>query len=236
MTEGKLENKTVPELVYRHYNSSSTGCLNIEENGDTRKLFFEDGQIVYADSTADEDRFGEVLESAGKITSEQIEEAVENQQNGHKFGRTLVELGFIPPKELPEAVKLQVRHIVYNALHSESGSYSFENNTGEADIISLNLSTPELILEGLKKIRNPRIILKGIGHMEGLVDINPHPETAMQEVKLSDFQQHIISLINGEIPVKELCNNLDKPAMTVCKNIFILVSLGILKKVPEDER
>jgi hypothetical protein len=52
--------------------------------------------------------FGQVLLSLGKITSEQLAQALEIQKQNHRYiGEILVELGFIGSEEIENALNVQ---------------------------------------------------------------------------------------------------------------------------------
>jgi type IV pilus assembly protein PilB len=63
---------------------------------------------------------GQILLSLGKITNEQLAQALEMQKQNHRYiGEILVELGFIAREDIEKALCIQ-RH--YEAMRSEAAS------------------------------------------------------------------------------------------------------------------
>ncbi len=90
----------------------------------------------------------------GKITREQFEDAGRQITRGKRLGKILVEMQAIGPKDLWNEVRHQVQEIAYSILAWDSGSFQFmdgEQTTGEN--ITTALTVPELLLEGLRRIR-----------------------------------------------------------------------------------
>ena len=92
-----------------------TGVLSLSTADFTKKIYLNQGDAVFATSTYTDDRLGEVLLKAGKITVEQYDKSVDLLKSTEKRqGMILVELGYLTPKDLFWGVKYQVREIIYS--------------------------------------------------------------------------------------------------------------------------
>ena len=105
-----------------------TGILTLENSEDTVTVHFFEGQIVGADTRLRnlEDLLGGVLVRTGRITDEQLQEALRVQKKTlQRLGYLLVQSGFISENDLREALRVQVTQIVYRLFRWREGSYRF---------------------------------------------------------------------------------------------------------------
>jgi hypothetical protein len=105
-----------------------TGILTLENTEDTVTVHFFEGQVVGADTRLRnlEDLLGGVLVRTGRITEEQLQEALRVQKKTlQRLGYLLVQSGFINENDLKEALRVQVTQIVYRLFRWREGSYRF---------------------------------------------------------------------------------------------------------------
>ena len=133
----------------------ATGTLIVSSNSVEKSVYMEDGQIIFASSTDVQDRLGEMLIKAGKLTRPQLETALTlHKRSGglKKLGALLVENGFLSPKDLFVGFKTQVNEILYSLFLLKVGTYRFEENL-PADIIHLQINIEELIAGIIRRIK-----------------------------------------------------------------------------------
>jgi len=132
-----------------------SGTLVVSWTNIIKNIYLKEGQIVFAASTAMTDRLGEILVRLGKISPEQLDNAIlqYNRNAGiKKLGAILVENGAIPPKGLFQGLKLQVREIITSLFLWTEGEYRIEASLPN-DIIVLEIDFQSLIREVIEKIR-----------------------------------------------------------------------------------
>lgn len=132
--------------------AKKTGILTVEE-GDVKKcVFIEDGDVIFASSSKEEDRLGRMLVKSGKITSEQVAESLRlMRQTGKRQGISLVELGHITPKDLFCELTNHVKAIIFSLFLIEEGTFSFLKITPSPEFVKLKINMESLIYEGIDK-------------------------------------------------------------------------------------
>jgi len=152
---GKLQKTPLSDTLEDLRRRKSTGTLTVRRNDVAKSIYVRDGQIIFATSTDACDRLGESLVKAGKITPENLEHALKiyNKYAGlKKMGAVLVENGIIPPKELFNGLKIQVKDIIFSLFLWREGEYQFEGRL-PSDIIHLHINVQELISEIIERMR-----------------------------------------------------------------------------------
>ena len=69
------------------------GELLVFDGESTRSVFFEQGNVVGAQTTVDDERLGSVLYRYGALTSAELEQILEKVHAGRRFGEAAMELG-----------------------------------------------------------------------------------------------------------------------------------------------
>ena len=125
--EGTVERAGLTQVLQGFRTGRQTGVLHLDQNGATKRVYFKNGDIVFANSDVVADKLGEMLVKNGKLTRSELELAFKAQERSNlRLGKTLVEMGFVTDGELDGLVKAQVDTILSSLIPWETGSYRAE--------------------------------------------------------------------------------------------------------------
>jgi hypothetical protein len=134
------------------HSAGKSGFLYFTCRDHTKSVFLHRGEVVFASSNQRVDRLGECLLRAGVITLEQLREAERRFNPPDRFGKTLVERGFLTPRELWHGVKYQVEEIVRSLFSYTAGTvYLWEGDVQPDNVVRLSLPTRRLVAEGIQR-------------------------------------------------------------------------------------
>lgn len=229
---GDIKQMTIPWLFQGIRANSKTGTAFFEHLQDQtgqkieKKVYFRNGDIVFAASSLAEDRLGDVLLRAGKLTQAQFDASTEViKRTGKKQGAVLVELGFIKPQDLVGAVKDQVKRIILTLFPLRMGSYRFdEAPLPMADIIPLQMSTGNIILEGVTSL-DWKDIRKSLPAPTTVIRPAIDPSTLFQDANLTEEQKTVFSFIDGKRSIEEICGLAGIGDFNALKAIHLLLAL-----------
>jgi hypothetical protein len=126
----------------------TTVCARVQ-----RDLFFENGSLRMAASSARTDLLGEFAVHEGVITRDQLEDALNRQTEGKRLGQVLVDRGVITTPDLYQLIHRFVEKVFYDTIGLRQGTFHFVT---DVDLSSLPaymcLDTQALLLEGLRCI------------------------------------------------------------------------------------
>jgi hypothetical protein len=123
-----------------------SGLLRLVAGDHRKAVYFHEGDVVFATSNQSVDRLGPSLVRSGTLSADQVQAANRISQAHQRFGKTLVQLGYLRPQELWRALRGQVEEIVYSMFLYERGQVAFWEGEFQPDnMVRLNLETPELI-------------------------------------------------------------------------------------------
>jgi hypothetical protein len=216
-----------------------SGILSFRYLDQRKSVYLHRGEVVFAASSQRVDRLGECLLRAGVITLEQLREAERCYEPPGRFGKVLVERGFLTPRELWSGVKYQVEEIVRSLFSSPGGIVSFFEGDAQPDnVVRLSLETRRLVAEGIQRrdelrkfltvLEDPRVRLASVEGFSG---------------QLAGNERAIVDAIGGQRPFRDLCRALSFDRESAARSIQLLRLVGavkLLRATPEtpylDER
>jgi len=236
--KGSLREYSLPKILIDFHRRLSGGILTVSTPKFTKKVYLVKGDAVFAASSYEDDRLGEMLLKAGKITVEQYDKSVEILKKTKKRqGAILVELGYLTPKDLFWGVKYQVKEIIYSLFQIEDGECEFiEGDVPTDEVITLKLSMGNLIHEGVKRIDNWTRIRKEMPDTGIVLKLSKDPINLFQDIELSPYDKKMLSIIDGKKTIKEIIDSSWMNSFEAMKTIYVLWSIGILEeKIAEKE-
>lgn len=233
--KGPVKDNSLPRLLNHLSEIKGTGTLTLTGGGVTKKLFLKDGGIIFASSTYEGDRLGELLLKAGKISVAQFEAASKVVvATGKRMGGVMVELGFIKPKDLFWGVKYQVQEIVCSLFTWTEGSYEFvPGELPASEVITLHMSTANLIIKGIKRIDDWTRISRGIPTMDSVLCVTSNPLKLYQDIDLAGEEKNIIQLFDGKRSIKDVFDQSNIGDFEALKAVYVLYTVGIIEQAPE---
>ena len=87
---------------------------------------------------------------------------------GRRLGTVLVGMGVLEPSELGDVISDHTREIVYSAFVWNEGRYTFQEGPPAAEVLKMNVRTPNLILGGIGRIESWSRIDAALGGVDAL--------------------------------------------------------------------
>lgn len=227
---GEIETTSVPELLRSILKSGENGILTVTSGDAIKSIYIHTGRVVYASSNNKDERMGEVLLIRGKITARQFVEASKRIRSGLRLGSILVELGALEAEELIPAVELHVKQILIDLFTWTTGEYVFTIKELEKDSgTALNISTENLILEGIRNTRSWGQIIRALGDIE-TVFVPSGSTDLLYRLDLTEEEQEVLSKVNGRFSVEQICEVSYVSNFETCRILWALLVLGAIRR------
>lgn len=194
----------------------------IVEHGDTlRALYFDEGHVVAAQSTAESERLGAVLVTAGSITREQAEAArAFAKEKGIRFGEALVERGYLSREQLFGLTKKQVEAIFSGIVAVESGRFFFFEGFDDGELsLRHRLSVDGLLLDAIRKMDEKK-------YFESRIPTKDHVPVRTSLAPTTSDPFGIFDAIDGKRTVGEVAESVGLAEMEVTRALFQHVQAG----------
>jgi hypothetical protein len=231
--QGSLAEHDFPRLVQALHERLWTGVLTLTHAGVGKSVVVQDGRMVFASSSSRDERLGELMLRRGRITLRQLAEAGKALVPGKRLGTVLVEQGALSPKDLVRSVVEHTQEIVYGAFQWTEGQYRLEQGGDTKEAIKLNISTPDLIIEGIRRIDSWTRIDRAVGGLAARYERMPDYETRLRGVTLPTEKMAILTGLSGVRTVEQICESATLPDFEVCRTLWAYRVVGVVKRPDE---
>jgi hypothetical protein len=229
--EGSLTARDLAELVLDLHEQRFSGLLILSSGGVGKSLTLQDGRMVFASSTSTDDRLGALLLRRGRISLRQFIDAGSALAPGKRLGTVLVEQGVLTPKDLVKTVVEQVQEIIYGAFQWTEGQYRLNEGGTSAESITLNISTPDLILEGIRRIEAWTRIDRAVGGLDARYERATAYEGTLRAMTLSPDKLSVLTGLDGVRTVEEICRISSLADFEVCRTLWAFRVIGLVRRM-----
>jgi tetratricopeptide (TPR) repeat protein len=231
--KGSLKEASLPDVIQLLFLGRRTGCLALADQHNFGTIYLDEGLIVYASIVNRRDRLGDILVRTGRITPEQLQKAIDAQDDDrqHKLGEILVNLGTLSRTELEDYMRLQIEEAVYYLFTWTSGTFNFEAGVRpEREDFLVRISPEALLLEGARRVDEWSLIEKKIPSFDLIFSVDQQ-HIAQSTPTLSAEQQRLLPLIDGTRDVRQVIEESGLVEFEVGKALFGLITAGFAHRV-----
>jgi len=229
---GNLEQFALPDLLTSICATQETGVLRLTRHGISKSIYIQEGRIVFATSTDPDDRLGELLLTKGLLHIRDFEEASSRISPQKRLGALLVEMGNLKAEELVRAVVEQVKDIVFDLFLWSDGEYHYAGGElPSREVITLRLSTPEVILGGVLRINRWSRVLRGLGGLDAFFRACSGKERLLQQMQLRVAHAAILQALETPLSVRDLCRKGLLADFEVCRGLWAFRVIGLVEPV-----
>ena len=122
------------------------GELAVLDGPTARTVYFDQGNVVGAQTNVEAERIGMVLYKFGVITNEQHERIMERVSAGARYGTAAVELGLVTQERVFEYLGRQIDEVVYSTLTVADGTYFFLEGFEETRLVAHHAVSANVLL------------------------------------------------------------------------------------------
>ena len=225
--QGNIEKFTLPEILQLIATSRKSGTLGIQQEDSIIMVYFDSGDIIYCYGPRQTFHLGKLLRDQGKLTDEQLENAVLTQaelENSRRLGEILIEKNYIDRADLEKVITKQVEELLYSMLSLTSGSFKFyEDQFPTDEEITIRLSVENVIMEGLRRLDEQQMISETLPDLDAVYSISASQAGRTRDIALHASEWNNMALVDGHRSINEICKMADG------KREFTLMRLAQLK-------
>ena len=230
--QGTLEQSSLTNVLQGFRTGRQTGILHLSFDGANRRVYFKEGEIVFASSDVDTERLGEILVRIGKLKRDELDLACKVRDSSSlRLGKTIVEMGYLREDEMDLLVKRQVEAILGSLLPAQPGSYRAEFGVMrlDADLMRKDISTENLLLEAVRGISDSSVIRESIGDLTRSLRFTKDPMWIGANLKLTPEEGFVLSRVDGESSSEEIAQLSPMGEDHTLRCIGALVVAGVLE-------
>ena len=231
--KGNLKEASLPDVIQLLFLGRRTGCLALADRHNFGTIYLDEGQITFATIVNRRDRLGDLLIRKGRITAEQLEQAIAAQEDDrqHKLGEILIGLGTLSRAELEDYMRIQIEEAVYYLFTWTSGTFNFEAGLRpESEDFLVRISPEALLLEGARRVDEWSLIEKKVPSFDLIFSVD-QDHVGQSAPTLSAEQQRLLPLIDGTRDVQQIIDQSGLVEFDVGKALYGLITAGFAHRV-----
>ncbi len=228
--QGKIETFFLSSLLQLLSNDNKTGILQLTNDEDTAKVFIQEGTIVYATGSKEEERLGYLMRSEGAIGPKKLDKCLQLvEERQQKLGKVLVDEGYLTVEQVEKFIHMQVEFILYNLFMWDKGTFDYHDTplNLEGQIIT-QLNTMELILEASRRVDELSVLKKHYPDDSYILKLSKKP-SKQETLRLTAHEKSLSALIDGNRTIKQLIYESGYDEFSVYKVIYSLLSSGVVE-------
>ncbi|MDD4051985.1 MAG: DUF4388 domain-containing protein [candidate division Zixibacteria bacterium] len=232
--QGKIERFTLPEIFQLVSTGRKTGTLGIQRDDDIVMVYFRNGSVIYGYGPRKTYHIGRMLVEMGRITPGQLDEVIAEQAaptaGDKRLGQLLIEKRYIDRADLEEAVRRQVEELIFSLMSWDRGSFKFyENQFPTEEEITVNLSTENVILEGLRRLDEMNRLKDCLPDFATVYVLAPAEPGQVRNVSLKPEEWNILALVDGHKNINDLLLSSPSESVETLKHIASLQLAGLIR-------
>ncbi len=198
------------------------GEFLVHEADSTRSIFFDQGDVVGAQSTVVRERLGEVLYGHGVLTREQLTKCSDATATGAlRFGEAAVKFGFVARERLFDLMAHQTEEIFYGMMLVSSAMFYFLEGYDESKLsVRQKLSVTALMRDGIQRMHETRYFRARVPSVEHI----PARVTGWTGPEADPLG--VYAAIDGERSVMDICRVVSLGEFEVTRAIFQFAQAG----------
>lgn len=235
---GQMEHVPLGEVLQLLTQQQQTGILEVAKRPSRSEraitVCLREGRVQLALGRVHEQEFkiGRYLLRESLIEREDLERILKNRQSDRGLlGTQLVKLGYISVEELRTVLVHQTSELIYEALRWRRGDFRFLRfaSRPEAEDASLGLPVASILMEGLRRVDEWRLIAEQIREFD---DVPRRDEEALRTVDQSRFQgeeRQVLEMIDGTRTIREIIDSTKLSSFDACKVLFQMATSRLIR-------
>jgi hypothetical protein len=225
---GNVRTMSLPDLLQWASVNKKTGVLELEHNQICKRISFRDGRIVACSSDDPPSRLGQFLLSRGKVTKEQLREALTKQETSSKnLGLIFQDMGILTRDDIEAHVAAKAEETIYGLFDWADAEFRFHENAGhDPFIIEVELGVQDVVLHGIQRfdeLQRIRDVFSSSGIVLTRTD-KPTPD----EIVSSPMARRVLASVDGRRTLAEILLHAHASEFLVLKFLYTLLRKGIV--------
>ncbi|MEO8178275.1 MAG: DUF4388 domain-containing protein [Deltaproteobacteria bacterium] len=197
------------------------GQLVLCDESTTRTLYFDQGNVLGAQTSVATERLGAVMYRYGVLSEADLERVAAHTGRGARFGAVALELGLITQRDVFRCLKHQIEDIAFACFAQSSGTFCFLEGFDSKKLVSHQvISAQALVMDGVTRMDEIRYFREKIPS-SAYVPAHASVATEPKEEYRSTYQA-----IDGLLSIKELGRRTGRGEFAITRDVYGLERSG----------
>jgi Domain of unknown function (DUF4388) len=234
--KGSLSEHPLPDILFTISQYRVPGVLTFTHKHARKRLFLQDGHIIFAASNLKEDELGDFLLRCGKIDRVQLAVASRILKEGKRkrIGQILVDMTAIQESDLNWAVRAHQQSILWSLFNWTDGITVFNiGNFKQTEPILLDLTIPRAIIDGIRNMGQAKRIIGYVGTRKTILEQDPDAQLTLELYNPDESEREILRMVDGLTSLYEICSASPHGPHETAKILYAFWILKLIRRKDE---
>jgi septal ring-binding cell division protein DamX len=233
MSQQEIQGYPSHRVIFDFILGQKTGTLLFQPFG--RKLYFDNGNLIFANSEKPEEHFSEILVDMGVLTEDDLSQVRAGLERGESLGKKLRELDMASSQQLAAALKQQITGIVEAVLEDPDARSEVQEGQLPQKLPKLKIQTLALALQSLMNLETGSLF--SMLPVDASIAKTDSFNEARGKLDFPDAYQEFLNFIGHRsmTDAEQLSRDFRWARDMTDRVIYALVMLGMVRYVPDSE-
>lgn len=231
--QGSLDTMSLPDLLQWLGGAQKTGTVTLTQGGTSKRIFVENGLVTGSASNDPSEFLGQFLLSYGRITEEQLRDALSSKQGSPEYlGAHLMRMGALNEVELTRMLALKTEETIYSLFHWEKAHFEFFDSEAANNPFPVALRVDDVLLKGARRydeLCRVREVIPSSACVPQRTS-TPLPLALLRGPHL----KRLAEAVDGQRSVAAIALHTHTSEFLVCKFLFELLKTGMIEILPAE--
>jgi curved DNA-binding protein CbpA len=218
----------VPLIFKKIFKDNMSGELVVTGKLFRKELYFVKGDLIFACTSMAQERLGDILLAAGKISATEFTKLTKIKANSsRKVGEILADITNLSSHDIYYALLYQVKTIAISMFGLSEGEWKFTEKIPEIPgNQNFKIKLPSIITEGVEKIEKVSYFKERFLYRAPVTA--PLPQSTARFLSSDDIKFYMKLTNFSNTPIAQIVSNLIVPETFFWKKIILLYLLNVL--------
>lgn len=228
---GNLKSLPFSRLLFHLWQKKNSGYLEIRREAAAARFWFGQGNLLVMANEIQPATIRPFLLSAGKNDVDSFGQAIAlSEENAIPLLQSLMKNSNLTAEAALNLLVAAWKEWLFSFFDLENGDYSFEPLTPDYALTYVELATPQVILGGVRKMKNFNLVEAHLPAEDDCLQINPSFQLGL--LPLTSAEKYILRLLTTGLRLGEIYERCDLGRKECQRFLFALLSLEAVSPSP----
>ncbi len=233
----QFKSHTLAEMFSDFYHAERSGALSLRRNDVEKRICFDRGMMVFAESDAQDEDLGAVLVEQGVLSPGALAEGQKtlgDTWNAGELAAALVQRDLVGKSTVSRTMAQIVERVVESAFGWDEGAASFQDLTWNNTVFQTDiLNTVKVILNGISRMANFGPVYEAMIGLDNSLRLSDPMPIPIERLTLSSTHGFILSRVDNHTSVAKLVSLLpNEEEEAAARFVFGLLVMGVIEYIP----
>lgn len=232
--KGNLRDFSATQLLNLVHIAHKTGSLQLQHDGKSSELYFQNGRLIHALMTGDDGLLTSMLVKGGKLSTGQAK-ALADRARGYgdkRLALILIRNGYVTKEDVVQSATRYILDIVYRLFTWTEGQFLFEpDKQPDETRLTVPIELGNVIMEGSRRVQEWERLRDELPDLNMALKFTDRPDAKLKNINLTAQEWKIISYVKPTNSIKQIARANALSDFQVRKIVYGMLQAGLVELV-----